>query len=148
LFERDSKPFTLVDPADINFMVPDNNAKVKGFKTQDPNTPKSCFHSAKKKNGSKPAVVFEQTPNIPAVSNKKVQLTKINKNQDQSHTNIVTPHNGEMIVAYEKYIAHVPGPSDILKYLNNLNTKTSRDKKSAKEKEEEREINQKHQEII
>lgn len=150
LFDRALTPFEIVDLEDIDVMISDSN---KFRATKMPETPKSCFPDNKRKKGSKSIVFDTETPVIPIASNENSMTASLknNKNQDKSRHNIVTPHlpeSGETIVAYDKYIARASGPSDILKYLNNLNTKSPRDKKTAKEKEEEESMLQSNKKFI
>jgi len=153
LFERKTTPFEIVDAADIDFIV-SNDVKFQGA-SKIPGTPSSGFSSSKKKN-AKGSVNFNETPsepisNIPAVSNgiKTAPTTKFNKNnQSDNNNNVVTPFeefdNDTKIVVYEKYLARVPGPSDI---VNSLKPARTRKSVTDEEKVKQREIAQMQQEI-
>lgn len=153
LFQRKTKPFEIVDAADIDFIV-SNDVKFQGS-SKNPGTPSSGFSSSKKKN-AKGSVNFNETPsepisNIPAVSNgiKTAPTTKSNRNnQSDNGNNVVTPYeeldNDTKIVIYEKYLARVPGPSDIVKSLKPTKTRKS---VTDVEKDKQREIALKQQEI-
>lgn len=148
LYERQFKPFEIVEVDEIYFLRP-NEMKFEGSKI--PNTPGSCFQSGKKNKANKVGFSDNKTPNVPITNvpavtheNNTASLTESDKKNQSSDNHVVTPYNE--LIDSEKYIARVPGPSDITKYLK-IDASRGRKASTDLEKDKVRDINRKQQDI-